>query len=311
MKMGRPQPGGNIYLAAALFEQHGRDWKAQLERQTAVKSLIPWVGGKKALAKTLVPLLPKHHCYVEVFGGAAWVLFGKQPSRQEIYNDVDGRLVGLFRTVKEHPDEFVRQLELVPNSREVFDLYISQPGLTEIQRAARFYYVLKLAFGAKVTGRPTLGTGPTRGKRLLMAHVIADVDAVHERIERAIVERLDCEALLRKYDRPDTCFFVDPPYVAAEDVYRERFTREDHERLRATLAELQGKWLLTYGDHPWVRAAYSGCHAWRVEAPYTLSAKTVKTGGQLVIANYRPTAAQLRAAARDLVALNRRRSRKK
>jgi len=102
-----------------------------------MKSFIGWVGGKKTLAKTIVALLPQHTCYVEPFGGAAWVLFAKEPAPSEVYNDLNGRLVELFRTAKYHPDALVDELVGLVPSREMFDLFRAQEGMTEIQRAAR------------------------------------------------------------------------------------------------------------------------------------------------------------------------------
>ena len=271
---------------------------ATLEVDATMQSFMGWVGGKRALAKTIVALLPEHTCYVEVFGGAGWVLFAKQPAKAEVYNDLHGRLVELFRTVKYHPEELVRELDLLVPSREMFEAFREQAGLTEIQRAARFYYVTRMSFGKK---GDAFGYQKTPGgARLGMDKLQVHLEAVRQRLEGVTVEHRDFEQVLGQFDGADTLFFVDPPYYGAEGHYDVRFEPEDHDRLRAVLGRLTGKWLLTYNDHAWVRRAYAGFHRYGVTAPYLLNVRAPKPGHQLIGTNYRPTGAQIAAAPRDL-----------
>ena len=118
-------------------------------------SFIAWVGGKKLLRKEIVSRFPeKFNRYVEVFGGAAWVLFYKKVSKNEVYNDINGELVNLFRCVKYHPEAIEKELEFVLNSRETFEEFIKNKnvsGSTDIQRAARYLYLIKASYGAKAT----------------------------------------------------------------------------------------------------------------------------------------------------------------
>jgi DNA adenine methylase len=105
--------------------------------------LVPWIGGKRRLADRLLSLFPKHTCYVEPFAGAAAVFFAKAPSEVEVLNDVNGELVNLYRVVQHHLEEFVRQFKWALSSRIVYRWLQMQPTepLTDIQRAARFYYL--------------------------------------------------------------------------------------------------------------------------------------------------------------------------
>lgn len=121
------------------------------------KPIIPWIGGKRRLAKQILPLIPEHTCYVEPFCGAGAIFFLKEPSKVEVLNDINGDLVNLYRVVRCHLEEFVRQFKWAMVSRQVFEwLRITRPEtLTDIQRAARFYYLQKQAFGGKVDGRTT------------------------------------------------------------------------------------------------------------------------------------------------------------
>lgn len=103
--------------------------------------IVPWMGGKRRLAKHLLPMFPEHTCYVELFaGGAALFFMRPQPAKVEVLNDLNGQLINLYRVVQHHFDEFVRQFQWTLTSREVFARLQSTPPdcMTDIQRAARF-----------------------------------------------------------------------------------------------------------------------------------------------------------------------------
>lgn len=80
-----------------------------------MNSFISWIGGKKLLRKTILEQFPESGTfdrYIEVFGGAAWLLFYKEShAKMEVYNDINGELVNLFRIVKYHPDALQKELD--------------------------------------------------------------------------------------------------------------------------------------------------------------------------------------------------------
>ena len=130
--------------------------------------IVPWIGGKRRLAKHILPLFPAHTCYVEPFCGAAALYFLKTPSKIEVINDINGELVNLYRVVKHHLEEFVRQFKWALVSRQIFKWLQDTPEetLTDIQRAARFYYLQKQAFGGFFNfGRVVHGPQSMRRKR--------------------------------------------------------------------------------------------------------------------------------------------------
>ena len=131
--------------------------RIKLPKQGSVMStpIIPWMGGKRRLADRLIPLLPPHECYVEVFaGGAALYFMRPQAAPVEVLNDINGDLVTLYRVVQNHLEEFVRQFKWALSSWQVFEWQkMTRPEtLTDIQRAARFFYLQHHAFAGKVTG---------------------------------------------------------------------------------------------------------------------------------------------------------------
>ena len=176
--------------------------------------IISWLGGKRRLADKLLPLFPAHDCYVELFcGGAALYFLRHQPAKTEVLNDVNGELVNLYRVVQHHLEEFVRQFKWAISSREVFkwQQQTRPETLTDIQRAARFYYLQQHAFGGKVQGQ-TYGTATTSPPRMNLLLIEEELSAAHLRLARTYVEHLDWKTCIQKYDRPHTLFYADPPY---------------------------------------------------------------------------------------------------
>jgi len=121
---------------------------------------LPYIGGKRAVAKTIVDALPEHRTYCEPFAGGAQVFFAKAPSRVEVLNDLDGDLVNFFRVCKEHYEELVRYMRFTVVSRRWYDILRSArpETLTDIQRAARRLYLQKNSYAGRVD-RQNLRTG--------------------------------------------------------------------------------------------------------------------------------------------------------
>jgi len=251
-------------------------------------SFFPWMGGKSKVAKRLSQLLPEHICYVEVFAGAANLLFTKERSKTEVLNDISSELVNLFRVVRFHPREFISELAYCLESRVDFVDYKAQPGLTDIQKAARSWFVMKNSFGGLGgTTHPTFAYG-TIGRSYFRRSAFASVRRCHKRLDGVIIEHLDFADCLHRYDRPHTVFYCDPPCLEAHS-YKAVFTIDDHHRLVSALKTLKGKFLLSINDHPKIRALYKQFPKLTVKVKYSV-ARDVKAKGrertELVIANY-------------------------
>lgn len=219
------------------------------------KPIIPWPGGKRRLLPHLrPPLETPHTCYCEPFAGGAAVLFAREPARVEVLNDIDGELVRLYRVIANHLDEFVRQFRWALTSREMFAWAKMQvpDTLTDIQRAARFYYLQRLAFGAKVSSR-TFGVSATAAKSINLLRIEEELSAAHLRLHRVVIEHLPWQECIARYDRPETLFLLDPPYWQTEG-YGVPFGWDQYEALAATLRTLKGRAILTINDHPAIRA---------------------------------------------------------
>jgi len=263
----------------------------QTRSLTTRKSPLAWVGGKSKLTSTIIPLIPKHTCYVEVFAGAAWVLFRKEQSKVEVINDINGDLITLYRVIQNHLEEFVRYYKWSLVSREEFQRLqrVDETTLTDIQRAARFYYLVKNAFGAKIVGQ-SFGVANTSKPRLNLLRLEEDLSEAHMRLSRVSIENLPYDQLIKRYDGKDVFFYIDPPYWNCENDYgKGLFDKTDFERLRDVLNTCQGKWLVSINNVPQIRELFKGYEFKEVKTSYSINNLKAdsKPITELLIANYK------------------------
>ena len=219
---------------------------------------FPYLGGKHFLVKRLVPLIPPHSTYVEVFGGAAALLFAKPRSEREVYNDLDSDLVNLFEVVRNRKEEFLKRLEWLPYSRELYLRYLrdldERKIIDPVERAVAFCYCMKAAFAGKWRGGWAFARkGGNRAR--VWSRLRVDLDSIAERVRDLHVDHLDFRRCIRNWDSPDTFFFLDPCYIGTMQP-RVTMTETDHRDLAEILRTIQGKWLLTYNNHPLVHELY-------------------------------------------------------
>lgn len=253
-----------------------------------MNSLISWVGGKKALRELIYQRFPKEYGrYIEVFGGGGWVLFGKTPEKNEVYNDYNNNLSNLFAVVRDQPLAFIQELGYLPeNGRNIFNLYreiiskqrIEDKYVEEEMKKVKVYFTeiqaeeirtimmknrienqdVQLAVAFFKLIRYSYGSGcRTFGCRAYdVRKAFSTVWDVSERLAQVTIENKDFEELIIQYDRPDAFFYCDPPYYLTEGHYEVVFKKEDHIRLCKTLRNIQGKFLLSYNDCEFIRELY-------------------------------------------------------
>lgn len=224
------------------------------------KPVIPWIGGKGRLADWILPKFPRHGCYVEAFAGAGAMYFAKPPADVEVLNDVNFELINLYRVLKHHPEELVRQFKWALSSRKIYEWHQMTPPeiLTDIQRAARFYYLQKLSFGGKVDGQ-VFGTATTSPPRLNLFRLEEDLSQAHLRLQSTYIEHLSWEKVVDKYDRPHTLHYLDPPYWQTEG-YGVEFGWEHYERMADFALNAKGMVVISINDHPDIRRVFADLH---------------------------------------------------
>ncbi len=246
-------------------------------------AIIGWIGGKRLLRKVIAPYVPKDiKGYIEPFGGAAWMLLYKDKwGDLEVYNDLDNRLVNLFMQVKYHPDELIKELDWLVASRKLFGDILKQEGLTEIQRAARFMFLITRSFGSK---GDSFGTSQKRGTSS-MYNRLERIKELHKRLDMVIIENLSYEKVIDKYDTKSNFFYCDPPYMLGYTY--ENSKQFSHEALRDILKSIKGRFILSYDDNPEVLKLYKGYDIKHVTRTKGINRKEGKSEfNEVIIANF-------------------------
>lgn len=205
--------------------------------------------------------------------------------KAEIINDASGDVATFFRVLQEHYAYFLDMLRFRVARRAEFERLRAIPAerLTDLQRAARFLYLQRLAFGGRVDGR-TFGVDRTQGARFNVTKLEPMLADLHERLAGVVIENLDFGAFIRRYDRAGMLFYLDPPYWGCENDYgQDVFGRADFERLAGELRGIKGRFVMSINDTPGVRETFAGFHMREVETTYTVGAGNGTKAAELLI----------------------------
>ena len=230
-------------------------------------SPLRWIGGKSRMVKYILPMIPSHKVYVEPFGGAAWLMFAKEPSRVEVYNDLDSCLVDFFRILQDDLEfrKLEKKLKRTPYSRELFEefrySYIDETD--RLERVYQWFVVLRQCFGAHVSGKhPTWGYGVSRPHGVGFHNVIEFLQESAERFKTIYIEHDSWDTVIERWDSEEAFFYVDPPYVTStrqSGAYSHEMTDAGHMKLIELLKSAKAKCMLSgynneiYRDLKWAR----------------------------------------------------------
>lgn len=262
----------------------------EFERVRPASPVAPWLGGKSKLARTLIERIERipHHTYVEPFVGMGGVFLrrGFRP-QQEVANDLNGEIVNLFRILQRHYPQLLDVMRFQVVSRREFErLRQTDPaGLTDLERAARFLYLQRLAFGGKLQG--VFGVSPNHSPRFSLGRLEPLLDAAHERLDGVVFECLDWSEVISRYDSPATLFYLDPPYAGGEADYgKGMFAPEDLVRMARMLAGIDGAFVLSINDTPRMREVFGAFEVDSARLTYTV-AREAPAGkvGELIVSN--------------------------
>lgn len=254
------------------------------------KPLAPYIGGKRQLAARIIRTINAidHQTYAEVFVGMGGVFLRRdRRPKCEVINDWSEDVSTFFRVIQHHYVAFLDMMRFQITSRANFEklLAMEPSSLTDMQRSARFLYIQRLAFGGKVAGRH-FGVAPDRPGRFDVTQLGAMIEAVHERLAGVIIERLPWADFVRRYDRPGTLFYLDPPYYGSEGDYgRALFDRGQFELMAEQLRGIRGRFILSLNDHPEVRRIFDGFDFRTEDLTYTIAGKGGTAAREVIITN--------------------------
>jgi DNA adenine methylase len=255
-----------------------------------VRPIAPYIGGKKRLAREIVARIATipHHTYAEPFIGMGGVFLRREtPANVEVINDKSQDVATLFRILQRHFQAFIDMLKWQLTSRAEFErlLAMEPASLTDLERAARFLYLQRTAFGGKVAGR-NFGVSRDNAGRFDVTVLVPLLTDLHQRLAGVVIERLDWSDLLTRYDGPRTLFYLDPPYWGGERDYGEgMFAPEDFERLAHALAGLEGRFILSINDTPEIRKIFAKLPIEPIETQYTIGRADPIVAKELLISD--------------------------
>jgi DNA adenine methylase len=258
-----------------------------------INPVAPYIGGKRNLARRLTAIIDTLDCelYAEPFVGMGGIFFRRRRRpKAEAINDISGDVVTLFRILQRHYQAFLDSLKWQLSSRAEFErlMRVDPSTLTDLERAARFLYLQRSAFGGKVAGR-NFGVDARKPARFDLLKLVPMLEEVHDRLASVTIERLAYSAFLDRYDHPGALFYLDPPYCGCEDDYGEGvFGPDDFNALAARLARIDGSFILSINDALTARKAFGEFFVEEVSTSYsisTASAGAAKKVGELIVSN--------------------------
>lgn len=249
---------------------------------------LSYIGGKNRLANQIIAILPKHTTYVEPFAGGAQVFFRKKPSFVEVLNDRDSEITNFYRVCQNHYEELLRYFRFVLVGRAWFDLLkqTDPATLTDIQRAARYLYLLKNCFASLVV-HPVYHRNVIQPPGFNLERLPELIENTHKRLERVQIECAPYEEVLERYDRAGTLFYCDPPYYGRK-LYRYNLGHADFAQMAERLGKLRGKFVLSLNDVPEVRTLFRRFRIQEVELHYTAQKRAGRRYREVLITNFSP-----------------------
>lgn len=232
----------------------------QTETDECDRPILRYHGGKWMLAPWIIDHLPPHRVYVEPYGGAASVLIRKPRSYGEVYNDLDGEIVNLFRVVRERGAELTRALVWTPFSRTEYRVTAFEPTDDPLEMARRTVIRSFMGFGSNAILRSIKSGFRSNSNRSGTPPAMdwkgypPTIRAVARRLRGVVIESAPAMDVVAQHDGPETLIYADPPYVHetrmtvyqhGQHGYRHEMTDDDHRAMAAVLRSVRGMVVLS------------------------------------------------------------------
>lgn len=245
---------------------------------TPVSPAAPYIGGKRVLSKTIIRKINAipHDGYAEPFVGMGGIFLRRTLApRMEAINDISGDVANLFRILQRHYPQFMETLRFQITSRREYErlVKVDASTLTDLERAARFLYLQRLAFGGKVSGR-NFGVVKEGGARFNLLKLAPLLEDIHERLAGVVIECLPWRTFIERYDRPGMLFYLDPPYWGNEGDYGcGVFGREEFSEMAEALKGLRGTFILSLNAAQGVFETFADFAIEEVDCSYSIAGK--------------------------------------
>ena len=251
------------------------------------------MGGKRNLSGRICAIIDSdnHQTYAEPFVGMGGIFLRRtRKPRSEVINDFSRDVANLFRILQRHYPQFIEHLRFQLTTRAEFNRLVDTNAetLTDLERAARFLYLQRTAFGGKVSGR-NFGVSKDRPSRFNITTLEPMLEELHCRLSGVVIECLEYGEFIHRYDSPKTLFYLDPPYWGCETDYGKAiFQRSDFARLSEILGHIKGRFIMSLNDVKGVRETFNRFQIEEIKTTYTIgkASRTKGAQGEVLISNY-------------------------
>jgi len=229
-----------------------------------LKTPISYYGGKQSMLKHILPIIPEHKTYAEIFFGGGAVFWAKQPAEAEIINDYNGMVVNFYEQLKLNYDALKAAIDATPYSRQTYQkamvVYEHPYIYTPLVKAWAFWIGTVQGFSNKIGS--WRASNPT-SKEVLMCEnkKLLITPELSARLRHVQIECVDAIRLIERLDSPDTFFYLDPPYVDSDQGHYGGYTQEHFNSLLDALTRIKGKFLLSSYPNA-VLDRYRSEHGW-------------------------------------------------
>lgn len=247
--------------------------------------LFPIIGSKgQKLRKVITQAIDatEHTTFVDVFGGSGVILLNKTPSKIEVYNDINNRLVNLLEVVKNKPTEFLIKAQNIVVSESKFNIEKNKTEFTSnIDDAVNYFFLSTTSIYGH---RKTLATNIN--PNIMYRNKFAQVQGVSDRLKDVVLLNKDFRKIIKMYNREDTLLYLDPPYYSKERYYNYPFTYQDHLNLSKLLKEFKGKFILSYYSNSVIYSLYRSRRLYHKAIRYKRQSGNAKQVTDKIITNF-------------------------
>jgi DNA adenine methylase len=255
-----------------------------------MKTPITYYGGKQALLKYLLALIPSHKIYCEPFFGGGALFFAKHPSEVEIINDINSEVVNFFRVVKTQFVELQKEISASLHSRELYKkamvVYQNPDMFDEVKRAWAFWVATNQGF-ASLIGSWGFGRDDSKEAAVARKRETFTQEYAH-RLKKVQVEHNHALKVIERADSKETFFYIDPPYINSDQGHYKGYTETDFDLLLKKLSQIKGKFLLSsYPSN--ILSKYISKYKWKVQKKSKAVAVTKHTNKiktEMMVMNY-------------------------
>ena len=258
-----------------------------------MKTPLSYYGGKQTLASTILGLIPEHRLYCEPFIGGAAVFFAKAPSKVEIINDTNGEIVNFYEVLKRDFSALEKEVAITLHSRmrhKQARVINENPEMFDrVKRAWAVWMLANGSYGCRLDGSFGYDRRGSTSKNLDNKRALFTEDFAI-RLQRVQIECCDALRIIQSRDAPDAFFYLDPPYVGADQGHYDGYTQEDFDALLGLLESIQGKFLLS-SFHNKSLVEFTKRNGWhtlgfRMACPMAHGYKTKRKKVEVMTANF-------------------------